>query len=154
MDIRQAFLKMISSFPGGWDGLPAAMGLTRAALQNRVYSIKGQSVSIDQALLMQTLTGQTAFAEAVAELSGGTFVRLPDVDELDNAELINKFNELYKALGKLSEQFSEYTADGVIDSREKSNLKSTGNQIHSALQNMLACTFRLYSQDETRVQDK
>lgn len=78
MALRDAYLRMIKAFPGGWDGMADALRLSRSALHNRVYECKGQAVTVEQALTMQALSGVPAFAEAMAEDAGGVFLPLPD----------------------------------------------------------------------------
>ena len=67
---------MIKVFPRGWDAIAAALEMTRNALENRIYETKRQTMSAETALVLQKMTGSTLFAEAVASLSGGAFVKL------------------------------------------------------------------------------
>ena len=149
MDIRQSYTAMIMAFPGGWPAMSAAMGLSRVALQNRVYDVKGQSVRVDEALAMQHLSSTTYFAEAVAAESGGVFLRLPERQYVDRDELLDKFNELYSKLGLLSSQFQAATADGEIDRRERRALADVGQEIHRTVEDLLALTFAMYCRPET-----
>ena len=51
--MRKAYLSMIRAFPGGWDAMAGALGMSRDALENRIYERKGQSVLVETALQMQ-----------------------------------------------------------------------------------------------------
>lgn len=144
MNLRQAYLAMIKNFPGGWDAMCGALGMSRDALQNRIYENRGQSVLVDTALQMQAFAGTTHFAEAVASASGGVFVQIPQSNDLDNDALLAKFNALHAQVGLLSQHFSEAIADGEVDKRERADLAAIGDEIHRATQELLAVTFTIY----------
>ena len=143
--IKKAYVGMIKSFPGGWDAIAAAMGTSRNTLENRVYETKRQTMPVDMALLLQKLTGSTMFAEAVAALSGGTFVKLP-ADLSDGNELIaKKFRQIYVRLGRFAERFEEaIDGDDVIDSKERADLEAIMDGIHKSLSEMMALSARVY----------
>lgn len=135
---------MIKAYPGGWDAMSAALGMTRDALENRIYERKGQSVLVETAQQMQHFSGTTHFAEAVAQESAGVFVRLPERSNQDRDELLTKFNELYARLGDLSTKFRDYVQDNEIDKRERQDLSDVGQQIHRTVEELLALTFQVY----------
>lgn len=144
MEIRKSYLETIKAFPGGWDAIAPALGLSRDALENRIYERKGQSVLVETALQMQAFSGTTHFAEAIATISGGVFVRIPQAGAIGNDELLSRFNALHAKIGLLSQKFSEYTADDNIDKRERVDMSAIGDDIHRATQELLAVTFRVY----------
>lgn len=144
VEIKKAYLAMIREFPGGWDAMAGALGMTRDALENRIYERKGQSVLVETALQMQHFSNSTHFAEAVAQNSGGIFMRLPDHSEHDRDELLAKFNELYGELGKLSIKFKASVEDGEIDNRERADLSDVGQHIHRTVEELLTLTFQIY----------
>lgn len=134
---------MIKAFPGGWDAIAGALGMSRDALENRIYERKGQGVLVETALQMQKFSGTTHFAEAVAAISGGTFVKLPEV-EVENEDLLKKFNELYAELGRFSSDFNLATADEQIDRREEALLRHDADRLHKVLSELVALTMRVY----------
>lgn len=134
---------MIKEFPGGWDAMAGALGMSRDALENRIYERKGQGVLVETALQMQKFSGTTHFAEAVAALSGGTFVKLPEI-EVENEDLLKKFNQLYAELGKFSSDFNLATADEQIDRREAALLRDDADKLHKVLSELVALTMRVY----------
>ena len=144
MEIRKAYLAMIKEYPGGWDAMAAALGMTRDALENRIYERKGQSVLAETALQMQQFSTSTHFAEAVAQVSGGVFMKLPQHADHDRDELLAKFNELYSELGDLSGKFREYVKDDEIDRRERADLSDVGQHIHRTVEELLTLTFQIY----------
>lgn len=144
MEIKKAYLAMIKEYPGGWDAMAAALGMTRDALENRIYERKGQSVLTETALQMQQFSTSTHFAEAVAQVSGGVFMKLPQHADHDRDELLAKFNELYSELGDLSGKFREYVKDDEIDRRERADLSDVGQHIHRTVEDLLTLTFQIY----------
>ena len=124
--------------------MAGALGMSRDALENRIYERKGQSVLVETALQMQQFSNSTHFAEAVAQLSGGLFMKLPEQRSDDREELLAKFNELYSKLGDLSTKFREYVKDDEIDRRERQDLSDVGQNIHRTVEELLALTFQIY----------
>ena len=143
MDIKKSYLAMIKAFPGGWDAIAGALGMSRDAIENRIYERKGQGVLVDTAMQIQKFSGTTHFAEAVAAVSGGTFVRLPEV-EVENVDILRKFNELYAELGRFSSDFNQATADDEIDRREEAVLRDDADRMHKTLSELVALTMRVY----------
>ena len=78
--INQAIRTMAQSPNGGYAASAAMLGMTTAALENRLYEVKGQRIGIAEAMLLQRLTERTDFAAAVAAESGGVFVPVPEMD--------------------------------------------------------------------------
>ena len=148
MHLRKAYLSMIKAFAGGWDAIAPALGMSRDALENRIYERKGQGLLVETALQMQAFSGTSHFAEAIATLSGGTFVKLPDQEHVDNESLFKKFNQLHADIGLLSQKFSDYTSDDELDAAERASLSGIGNDIHRKMEELLTLTFRIYCRDE------
>lgn len=144
MELRPAYLAMIREFPGGQDAMAAALGYSRDALENRVYERKGQQISVHVALQMQAFSGTDHFAQAVAKLSGGTFVKLPCVEHIDNESISEKFHEIFEELGELSAEFRVATADGFIDAREKARINKIVDAMHVTMDQIRALTFKVY----------
>ncbi|WP_288063736.1 YmfL family putative regulatory protein [Herbaspirillum sp.] len=148
MNLRQAHQGMIDAFPGGWDAMAAALGMTRDALSNRVYERKGQAVRTQHSLEMQAFTNTTLFAEAIAASSGGVFVKLITPGSVDREDLHSKFQELWARLGELSRAYTEYTDDNHIDAREKADLQRISNEIQRTMQELMALMFQIYCSHE------
>ena len=144
MNIRQSYLEMIKSYSGGWDAMTGALGMTRDALENRIYERKGQGVRVDTALQMQAFSGSTYFAESVAIVSGGVFVKTPMPEQIDRIDLLGKLNELHAQIGMYHQQFAEFTKNDELDDKECERLSATTNGIHKALQESMAIMFSLY----------
>lgn len=145
MEIRKSYLSMIKAFPGGWDSITGALGMSRDALENRIYERKGQGVQVELALQLQAFAGTTHFAEAVAIKSGGSFVKLPsDLDHCNEA-LGKKFREVNVRLGAFSKRFDEAIEfDDEIDAKERQELEAIASGMHKAIAELLALSFRVY----------
>ena len=145
MNIRQSYLSMMKAFPGGWDAMAGALGMSRDALENRVYERKGQGVTVETALQVQAFSQTTHFAEAVATASGGTFLKLPDDLCEDNELLMSKFQTLYARLGDFSKDFTAATEDDLVDRREQAILEHDAAEIQKVVAELLALTLRIYA---------
>ena len=144
MAARKCYLEMIRAYPGGWEAMAAALGMSKDALENRIYERKGQSVTVHIAEQMQAFSGTTRFAECVSQEVGGVFLKLPPPSDIGNDELLAEFNLLYAEVGDLSRKFSLYVADNEITITERADLDDVAQQIHRTVEKLLALTYRVY----------
>lgn len=114
---------MIRAYPGGWDAMAAALGMTRMALENRLYERKGQAVLTETAMVMQSLSGTTFFADAVAQESGGVFISIERFDGIADIELLDAYMAVVEASGKFAADFRESFKDGVIKREELDRMR-------------------------------
>ncbi|MBC3811348.1 YmfL family putative regulatory protein [Undibacterium aquatile] len=147
MNLRQAYISMIRAFPGGWDAMCGALGMSRDQLENRIYERRGQELGAETALLMQEFSGTKLFAESVASASSGRFMHLPDLGDIYDEDISLKFHELYAELGALSVQFQAAIKDGKIDKRERENLNAIVDRMHRIMDELRALTFRVYCEE-------
>ena len=142
MTLRKAFQEMIKV--AGIADTAVLMDMTESSLDNRVYERKDQGFSVRQALRLQDISKTTVFAEQIAKMSGGTFVKLPEVDHIDNEDLLAKFMELNSEIGQLSQKFADATKDGEIDLRERADLQAISDEMHKTTQELMGLMFRIY----------
>ena len=147
MAARKYYLNMIGAFPGGWEAMAGALGMSVSSLENRIYERKGQCVSVHLAKQMQAFSGTTLFAEAIAQESGGVFIKLPDRNDVGNDELLSEFNLLYAELGELSAKFREYVKDDEISEKERADLDGVAQQIHRTVEELLALAYLVYCKE-------
>lgn len=145
---RQVYLAMIRAYPGGWEAMAAACGMSRVSLENRIYERKGQTVSVELTELMQSFSGTTHFAEEEARGAGGVFMRLPAIGDIGNEELLAEFNKLYAELGELSGKFRTYVADDEISRTERADLERVSQDIHQTVGELMALMFSVYCKPE------
>lgn len=144
MATRQDYLDMIRAYPGGWAAMAGALGLSKDALENRIYERKGQTMTVHLAEQMQAFSGTTLFAEGVSRDAGGVFLKLPESRDVGNEELLSEFNLLYANLGELSSKFRVYVKDNEINKTERADLDGVAQQIHRTVEELLALTYRVY----------
>ncbi|POA97173.1 hypothetical protein C2134_18425 [Chromobacterium sinusclupearum] len=142
--IRISYQSMCKAMPGGWPVMAAALGMSKDALENRVYERKGQSVSVHEALQMQAFSGTTLFAEAVAAEACGVFIPLPDVAAVDDEEIQRVYMELVDEVGRLAREWREATRDGEVDKRERQRLEAIRDAICTKVTQMNHLTFQVF----------
>ena len=128
--LKQAYLKIIKAFPGGWDAMASALGMTRDALENRIYERRGQDLTVQTALMMQSFTNSTAFAEVIASESGGVFVAMPHVGELNKDVASAKFQELVEEVGELSKEFRHAVEAHHLSGKEQIRINDVIDRIN------------------------
>lgn len=136
---------MIKAFPGGWDAMAGALGMSRDALENRIYERKGQGVLVETARQIQKFSGTTHFAEAIATDAGGVFLKLPADADDDNEEMWIKAQKLQIELGRYFESVRAATVDGVIDAREQAQLDENKARVHRVMAELHALVLRLHT---------
>lgn len=146
--LRSTYVAMCRSFPGGTAAMAAALGYTVDALRNRIYEKKGQSLSVEDALLMQEFSGTKHFANEIARQSGGVFLEVIPAGIRERSELLTEFNRLTQELGELSKDYELSVRDGQIDKVEKAQLKRQAYRIHKQLEKILAISFAIYEVKE------
>lgn len=149
MDVRSSNLKLIEAITGSWDVAAAYVGMTPVALRNRAYHVKGQAIRTDHSLALQTLSGKTCFAEAVAVASGGTFVKLPTDLSNENEPIGKKFRELSVGFGALAKRYDEAILNDEIDRQERVELEAIAAGIHRTVAELLALSFRVHCRDQS-----
>jgi hypothetical protein len=142
MELLTAYQEMIKVH--GWAGTAGTLGMSKSALEARVYEVKGMGMRVDTALLIQTYAGTKHFAQAVAHASGGVYIDLPEVEFVHDEDLGDKFQELVGELGDLSKTYGEAKKDGEIDARERAQLEDIAQQMHKTLQELTALMFHVY----------
>lgn len=142
MELLTAYQEMIRVH--GWNGTAGTLGMTKSALEARVYEVKGSGMRVDTALLIQSYAGTKHFAQAVAHASGGVYVDLPTAECTHGEDLEAKFHELLAELGNLSKTYAEAKKDGEIDARERAQLEDIVQQMHKTLQELQTVMFRVY----------
>lgn len=141
-DFTKPYQEMITVH--GWNGTAATLGMKRSSLEARVYELNGHGMRVETAMMIQSYSGTTLFAEAVASASGGVFVELPEAGPLDGIDLMAKFHELYAEIGDLSKTYAAAVADGEIDKRERAALERIENNMHKTMKELMGTMFRVY----------
>jgi len=151
-DMAAAMHKLITSTPGGYEAMAQQLSHdgTHNALSNRVRQIGGQMVPFGMAIQLEAFSGRTDITEAMCKRAGGVFVKLPDVDQVGNEELLHKFNDLLAALGDFSRAHNEFTHDGVLDREESKRLRAKGYRAQSLIAEIWVISEMLWGEGDAK----
>ena len=150
-EITDAIHQLITSFDGKYPEMAKRldpMSGTENSLRNRVRQLNGQMVPLGMILEMEAEANSNVITEAIAKCRGGVFVKLPEFNELNNDELLNKFNNLIADLGQFCRQHNEFTADGILDKKEKKSLKVTSYAIQFRLSEIIVITEMIFGKGD------
>ena len=142
-EINQAIRTMANQIDGGHAAAAATLGYTLPAFENRLYQVKGQRLSIEEAMLLQRLCGAPHFADAVACQSGGVFVPLPE-EASSGTDIAENFVSAVAKLGQFADTGRQATADGRISRREKAALWQRCHAAVSELMGIVVETDRVF----------
>ncbi len=146
-DISDAIHQLITQTPGKYDAMAkqlCPLSGTENALRNRVRQLAGQVVPLGMAVEMESISGRSDITEAMCKRAGGVFVKLPEVNDIGNDELLIKFNDLLVALGDFGRAHNEFTSDGVLDRDETKRLKAKGYKAQSIIAEIIAISVMLW----------
>lgn len=120
-DITAAIHKLITSTAGGYEGVAQQLAHngTDNALRNRVRQHHGQVVPLGMAVQLESISGRTDITEAMCKRVGAVMVILPNIDQIHDEELHERFLIFAAKYGELHQKFIEYTADGELDHIEE-----------------------------------
>ncbi|AXC74979.1 hypothetical protein DOE59_16580 [Salmonella enterica subsp. diarizonae serovar 48:i:z] len=143
----KAIRRTIADLPGGYEEAPTWLGskVTKDSLFNRLRTNGDQIFPLGWALVLQKACGKYYVTEAIARASGGVFIPLPDIEEVDNADINQRLLESIEEIGIYSQKVRAATEDGVIDSREREEIDEefyrviTRLEEHKALLYMIHC---------------
>ncbi|WP_294844410.1 YmfL family putative regulatory protein [uncultured Gilliamella sp.] len=150
-EITDAIHQLITSFDGKYPEMAKRldpMSGTENSLRNRVRQLNGQMVPLGMILEMEAEANSNVITDAIAKYRGGVFVKLPEFNEFDNDELLNKFNNLIADLGQFCRQHNEFTADGILDKKEKKSLKATSYAIQCRLSEIIVITEMIFGKGD------
>ncbi|ELW8194564.1 DNA-binding protein [Yersinia enterocolitica] len=147
LDISDAIHQLITQTPGKYDAMAkqlCPLSGTENALRNRVRQLAGQFVPLGMAVEMESISGRSDITEAMCKRAGGVFVKLPEVNDIGNDELLIKFNDLLVALGDFGRAHNEFTSDGILDRDETKRLKAKGYIAQSIIAEIIAISVMLW----------
>jgi hypothetical protein len=137
----------------GWNGTAATLGMTKSALEARVYEVKGVGMRVDTALLIQRYAGTKHFAQAVAFASGGVYFDLPPANDDGNHDPDEKLLEIMIEAGEYASAYKKAKEDGVINRAERAHLHAIEQQMHKSLCELRVAILRKHGKDHLAVVD-
>ncbi len=104
----KAVRKTIAKLPGGYAEAADWLDVTENALFNRLRADGDQIFPLGWAMILQRAGGTHFIADAVAQSANGVFVSLPDVEDVDNADINQRLlTEAHKQLLTLQQRISD-----------------------------------------------
>ncbi len=70
-------------------------------------------------MVLQRAAGTHYIADAVAQSAGGVFVSLPEIEEVENADINQRLLEVIEQIGSYSKQIRSAIEDGVVEPHEQ-----------------------------------
>lgn len=143
-ELRHAYQRMSTAVPGSYATMASQLGISESSLDARIYERKGQTLSVRHALLMQDISERTDFAETVAKVSGGVFVRLPSVN-LSDKDIQNNFLNLGGKFGEFITAWRQAIADGALSAHERRQLDAIAQELYAFASAIVLLTNQYYA---------
>lgn len=148
---------MITGLAGGykeavsWIGRKKKLGdngTTESSLMNRLRNESDQVFPLGWALLLDQAGGTHHVADAVAKASGGVFVPLVELEDIDDGEINSRLLRAMEWLGKHSDYIRRAIEDGVIDDAERKQIDENLYLTIATLQEHSSLLFRVFCKQE------
>lgn len=140
----KAVKKTIAALPGGYAEAAEWLDVTENALFNRLRVGGDQIFPMGWAMVLQQASKTHYVSDAVARSSGGIFIALDDIEEVDNADINQRLLEAVEELGVYSQKVREAIEDGVIDRREREEIDGELNRVIVKMQEHASLLFRVF----------
>ncbi|MEY8710485.1 YmfL family putative regulatory protein [Mangrovibacter phragmitis] len=143
-----AIRKAISALPGGYVEAGEWLDVTEDALFNRLRAGGDQMFPMGWAMVMQKAGNTHHVAHAVARASGGVFVPLTDVEDVDNGDINQRLLEAIEQITKYSQQIRVAIEDGVIEPHEREAINTELYKSIVKLQEHTSLVYRVFCEPE------
>ena len=110
----KAVRKTIAALPGGYAEAAEWLDVTENALFNRLRADGDQIFPLGWAMILQRAAGTHYIADAVAQSAGGVFVSLPEIEEVENADINQRLLEVIEQIGSYSKQLRSAIEDAAL----------------------------------------
>lgn len=130
---------MALQFGGGIGALARRIGRSPGVLYNKFSDhCETSTLTLHDALAIQYATESDAFAEAIASTRGGIFVKLPELGEAADDDVLADFLVLIDKEGVLARTITEARSDGLIEPHEFDAVRADSERLVAALHRLLA----------------
>ncbi|MDM3448024.1 protein YmfL [Citrobacter sp. Cb027] len=140
----KAVRKTITAFPGGYAEAADWLDVTENALFNRLRSDGDQIFPLGWAMVLQRASGTHYIADAVAQSANGVFVSLPEVEDVENADINQRLLEVIEQIGSYSKQIRSAIEDGVVEPHERTAINSELYLSISKLHEHAALVYKIF----------
>ncbi len=146
----KAVRQTIADLPGGYEEAHTWLGskITSDSLFNRLRTNGDQMFPLGWAIVLQKAGGSHHVAHAVARASGGVFVPLNDVEEVDNSDINQRLLEAIEQITSYSQQIRSAIEDGVIEPHERAAIDDELYLAISKLQEHSTLVYRVFCAPE------
>lgn len=125
----KAVRKTIAALPGGYAEAADWLDVTENALFNRLRADGDQIFPLGWAMVLQRAGGTHFIADAVAQSANGVFVSLPDVEDVDNADinqrLLKELCQHCHGKGEVSTACRGCKGKGIVLDEKRTRLHGT-----------------------------
>ena len=121
---------------------------TENALFNRLRADGDQIFPLGWAMVLQRAAGNHHIADAVAQSAGGVFVSLPEIEEVENADINQRLLEVIEQIGSYSKQIRSAIEDGVVEPHEQAAINDELYMSISKLQEHAALVYKIFCAPE------
>lgn len=141
--VLDAVYRTVRAYPGGAESLAPRLGTTANVLRNKVSLTQStHHVRLDEAVDLMAITGDIQVLHAIASELGYVVIPVFAPDELENEDLLVRFNRMYQAMGKFAADTNMSIADGLLEEKEvralHRDILDMNSQLHSLLAQLVA----------------
>ncbi|WP_277971784.1 YmfL family putative regulatory protein [Pantoea agglomerans] len=143
-----AIRKTIASLAGGYAEAAEILDVSQDAIFNRLRNGGDQIFPLGWALVLQQAGGTHHIANAVAKISGGVFVPLPEIEEVDYGDINQRLLEAIEQITRYSQQVRAAIDDGVIEPHERQAIDEELYCAIAKLQEHTTLVYRVFCESE------
>ncbi len=155
MNTDDAVYHTVHDYPGGCESLGPRVGISPKVLQNKANPTQDtHKMGLKEAIRIQAITGDVRILHAMADELDHVAIPCGQFNGVSDQALLDLFNREYAALGKFSEHFSRFFADGGITSGERDLLAADVYSIKKVLAEIMARINVLADQTASRAARK
>lgn len=148
MNVQDAAYHTAHDYPGGCVSLAPRIGMSKNILQNKVNpSQEHHKLTLDDAMRMQAISGDTRILQAMAEELGFVCIPVPQFDGVADVELLDAYTAMVEDEGKFASDFRAALHGRGISSQEFEKLRA---DMHAQQQHEMELLARIESLVEER----
>lgn len=138
-DVHEAFRRTVYAWAPGVEDLALRMGKTPGVLYNKANLNEPQhhQPTLQDAVVIQVVTGDKQITGAMARLMGGVFIDLTGITGEGDAALLDLVTAWMREQGELFASFHEAYGDGVIDAADFRKIRKEAFDVLQAVLSFL-----------------
>jgi hypothetical protein len=122
LDVHEAFRSVVYGY--GVEEMASKIGMPTGTLYNKANLNESTShkPSLADALLVQTISGDTRIVEVMAHVLGGAFVKVPEINVVSDVALLEMVTEIHVQSGRFHEEIKKALEDGKFTRQEHADI--------------------------------